>query len=333
MYDNFIRLGKLEDYKHSLRRAPESAGNFYVLYTNVIAPNDGNFDLLTGEKKPFLLLINGTKTDLSSTSVSLKKGANSVLLVYNEACETYLVFHKKNTPRPSKQQVAMCWYQDYGILSYDTEGTVPSSGLFAFESAPGLKSFAFAAYGNVKLWADGIEQKIITGDKHVDGLTTYNVKLSNPKLASAQIVFKVDYQPGYRGMAAIPEYIKQSCGTGSIELGDWSEIDGLKAYSGGALYRKTILISPDDLKNQLEIDLGDLASSAELFVNGKSAGIRLSPPWKFDITPFAKSGENKVEVMIYNTLANNYTTIPTRYRGAIKSGLVGPVSLKLMSTK
>jgi hypothetical protein len=37
--------------------------------------------------------------------------------------------------------------------------------------------------------------------------------------------------------------------------------------------------------------------------------------------------------MIYNTLANNYTTIPTRYRGAIKSGLIGPVSLKLMSTK
>ena len=333
MYDNFIRLGKLEDYKHSLRRAPESAGNFYVLYTNVIAPNDGNFDLLTGEKKPSLLLINGTKTDVSSTSVSLKKGANSVLLVYNEACETYLVFRKKNTPRPSKQQVAMCWYQDYGILSYDTEGTVPSSGLFAFESAPGLKSFAFAAYGNVKLWADGIEQKIITGEKHADGLTTYNVNLTNPKPASTQIVFKVDYQLGYRGMAAIPKYIIQNCGTGSIELGDWSEIDGLKAYSGGALYRKTISISPDDLKNQLEIDLGDLVSSAELFVNGKSAGIRLSPPWKFDITPFAKSGENKVEVMIYNTLANNYTTIPTRYRGAIKSGLIGPVSLKLMSTK
>lgn len=128
-------------------------------------------------------------------------------------------------------------------------------------------------------------------------------------------------------MAAIPEYFKQSCGTGTIALGDWSEIDGLKAYSGGALYRKTIAVSAGDLKNKVEMDLGDLVSSAELFVNGKSAGIRLSPPWKFDITPMIKSGDNKIEVMIYNTLANNYTTIPTRYRGLIKSGLIGPVTL------
>jgi len=116
-------------------------------------------------------------------------------------------------------------------------------------------------------------------------------------------------------------------------LGDWSEIDGLKAYSGGALYRKSIAISAGDVKNKLELDLGDLVSSAELFVNGKSAGIRLSPPWKFDVTSYAKPGENKMEVLIYNTLANNYTTIPTTYRGSIKSGLIGPVHLRMMSTK
>ena len=134
-------------------------------------------------------------------------------------------------------------------------------------------------------------------------------------------------------MAAIPEYIRQTCGTGIIALGDWSEIDGLKAYSGGALYRKILAISADDLRNKIEIDLGDLVSSGELFVNGKSAGIRLSPPWKFDISSLAKPGENKVEVMIYNTLANNYTTIPTTYRGSIKSGLIGPVQLKIMNSK
>ena len=327
MYDNFIRLGKLEVYKHSLRRAPEPAGNFYVLYTNVIAPSDGTFEILTGETKPSLFFINGTKTDTNSTFATLKKGANPVVLVYNKACETYLVFRKVNTPRLSKQPVSMCWYQDDGVLPYDFEGTSPSSGLFAFESAPGLQSFTFSAYGKVQIWADGISQKVSEGQKQGDGLTARQVNLANPKPASTQIVLKVDFQPGYRGMAAIPEYFKQTCSAGTIALGDWSEIDGLRAYSGGALYRKTIAISPDDLKNKLEIDLGDLVSSAELFVNGKSAGIRLSPPWSFDITPFAKSGENKIEVMIYNTLANNYTTIPTRYRGEIKSGLIGPVSL------
>ena len=113
-------------------------------------------------------------------------------------------------------------------------------------------------------------------------------------------------------------------------MGDWSEIDGLKAYSGGAWYRKTINLSPRDLKDKLQIDLGELVSSAELFLNGKSCGIRLAPPWTFDISKFAQEGENKVEILIYNTLANNYTTIPTRYRGSIKSGLIGPVVMRSM---
>ena len=333
MYDNFIRLGKLEEFKHSLRRAPETAGNFYVLSTSVIAPSDGTFDILTGDTKPLMFFINGTKTDVNSTSVSLKKGANPVLLVYNKACETYLVFRKTNTPRPSKQPVSMCWYQDDGVLPFDTEGSQPSTGLFAFDSAPALQSFTFSAYGNVQVRADGVGQKPIAGKKQGDGLTVYKVNLSNPKKVSSQIVLKVEFQPGYRGMAAIPEYIRQTCGAGTIALGDWSELDGLKAYSGGALYRKTIALAPDDLKSKLEIDLGDLVSSAELSVNGKSAGIRLSPPWKYDITSFAKAGENKIEILIYNTLANNYTTIPTRYRGSIKSGLIGPVSLKVLDSK
>lgn len=150
------------------------------------------------------------------------------------------------------------------------------------------------------------------------------------KLTTSQVVLKIEYQPGYYGAGALPQYICQQCGKGTINLGDWSKIDGLRAYSGGAWYRKTIHIDEQDLKNRLEIDLGDLVSSSELRVNGKSAGIKLSPPWNFDITPFAKAGENRIEVLIYNTLANNYTTVPTMYRGEIKSGIIGPVVLKLI---
>jgi hypothetical protein len=328
MYDNFIRLGKLEEYKMSLRRAPEPSGNFYILSTSVIAPTDGAFDLLIGDTKPFMFFINGIKSNSNSSSVALKKGANTVLLVYNKSCETYLAFRKKNIARPQKQPISMCWYNDYGLLPFDTEGTDPSSGLFAFESAPGLQSFSFSAYGKIKIWADGIRQQIITMEKRANGLNTYKVVLDHPKQSSTQILLKIDFQEGFRGMAAIPKYFNQTCGVGSIPLGDWSKIDGLKAYSGGALYRKTIVIAPEDSKKKVEIDLGVVVSSAELFVNGKSAGIRLAPPWKFDITPFAHSGINKIEVMVYNTLANNYSTIPSRYKGAIKSGLIGPVTLR-----
>lgn len=327
MYDNFIRLGALTEEKHSKLRKPEAAGNFYLLYSNVIAPEDGDFELLSGTEKPALLFVNGSKTEASAYFVHLKKGANPILSVYDKACETYLVFRRKDAPRPQKQQLCMSWNQDYGVLPFDFSGQQKSSGIFAFESAPGLQRMSFSAYGTVAVWADGIQQVILTGSKKADGLTSYTVNLKAPKSAISQVVFKIDYQPGYRGVAALPEYIRQGCGKGIIQLGDWSEIDGLKAYSGGAWYRKTITLKPEDLTNKLELDLGNLVSSAEVLINGKSAGIKLSPPWKFDITKLADVGKNRIEVLIYNTLANNYITIPTRYRGSVRSGLIGPVNI------
>ena len=330
MYDNFIRLGALKDVKMSKKRIPEPSGNYYILYTSIIAPSDGTFDLLMGDIKPFILLVNNSKTDLNNkTTISLRKGGNPVLIVYNKACETYLTVRKQGMQRPEKQPVSMCWYNDNGVLPFDCSFNINSDGLFAFESAPGLRSFTFAAYGKVTIWVDGIQIQPIAGQKQYDGLTNYNVSLKDTKLKSSQVVLKIGYQPGYRGAGSIPQYFRQQCGKGSIDLGDWSKIDGLKAYSGGAWYRQTINIDARDLKNNLEIDLTDLVSSAELFVNGRSAGIKLSPPWIFDITHIARQGENQIEVLIYNTLANNYTSIPTRYRGEIKSGLIGPVIVRI----
>ena len=331
MYDNFIRLGALQEDKMSKKRVPESTGKYYVLYTNLIAPNDGDYDLLTGDIKPKLLIVNHTKRDSNNNSISLEKGANPIVLVYDHACETYLAVRKPGVPRPPKQQVAMCWYNDYGVLPFDCPFPNNSTALFAFESAPGMHSLAFSAYGNVTAWSEGSKLELVQLQKLADGLTNYRVTLKNPKPTGSTVVLKIEYQPGYRGAAAIPQFIEQECGPGAITLGDWSKIDGLKAYSGGGLYRKTFHLGPGDLKNKLEIDLGDLVSSAELLINGKSAGVRLSPPWKFNITPFAKTGDNKIEVLIYNTIANNYTTVPTMYLGSIKSGLIGPVRLRVIN--
>jgi len=38
MYDNFIRLGAMKDVKMSKERQPELSGNYYILYTSVLAP-------------------------------------------------------------------------------------------------------------------------------------------------------------------------------------------------------------------------------------------------------------------------------------------------------
>ncbi|MDP4289559.1 MAG: glycosyl hydrolase [Bacteroidota bacterium] len=328
MYDNFIRLGAIAKVKHSMKRSAEAEGNYYLLYTNVLAPSEGTYEMLTGDLKPAYLFINNTKTDPNLKALQLKAGSNSVLAVYNKACETYLVFRKPGVALPAKQQVSMCWYGDQGLLPFDCSYvTHDTSGLYVFQSAPALQSFTFAAYGKVSLWVDGVTVQPEVTKQNPDGLTFYQVNLKESHPESAQVVLHIDYQPGYTQGAAIPQFFREQCGKGVITLGDWSKIDGLKAYSGGAWYRKTIHLNAEDLNNKLWIDLGDLVSSAQLFVNGTSAGIKLTPPWKYEISKLVKTGDNKVEVLLYNTLSNNYTTIPTIYRGDIKAGLLGPVKL------
>ena len=109
--------------------------------------------------------------------------------------------------------------------------------------------------------------------------------------------------------------------------GDWSQMESLESYSGGLWYSRTIELGPDEITGRVRLDLGEVVSSAEVLVNGKSAGIRVAPPWRWDITPRVEPGPNRVEVVVYNTLANHYLTIPTRYRGRPASGMIGPVKI------
>jgi len=47
-----------------------------------------------------------------------------------------------------------------------------------------------------------------------------------------------------------------------------------------------------------------------------------------DITECPKAGENRIEILVNNTLANHYLTIQTRYRGSTRSGLLGPARIE-----
>ena len=71
------------------------------------------------------------------------------------------------------------------------------------------------------------------------------------------------------------------------------------------------------------LDLGDVISTAEVYINGKYAGTRLTAPWTFDVKDFIKPGKNYIEVIVYNTIATHYASIPSRYKGDGKSGVVG----------
>jgi len=65
-------------------------------------------------------------------------------------------------------------------------------------------------------------------------------------------------------------------------------------------------------------------------VNGESAGFLVTAPWKIDISDQVKPGENRLEILVYNTLANHYSTIPTQYGGNTTSGILGPVNIRIV---
>lgn len=120
---------------------------------------------------------------------------------------------------------------------------------------------------------------------------------------------------------------------------------GIKYFSGTASYVQII----DAQKHwfnpnaNIWIDLGDVKNMAEVFINGKSAGIVWKQPFKLEISGLLKPGKNNLEIRITNLWVNRligdqqpgveqkitYTTIPFYKADAplLPSGLMGPVRI------
>ena len=181
----------------------------------------------------------------------------------------------------------------------------------------------FNAMGKVRAWADGTEM-------HDDGQGSFRPQAS--PVHAAVVALRVEPETGFAGAAALPGPVRIECEPGLAPLGDWSQMGVLENYSGGAWYRKRVSLSEYPAHGKIEIDLGKVVATAEVRVNGKVAGIRVAPPWRLDVTDYLRPGNNLIEILVFNTLANHYLTIPTRYRGDLASGLMGPVQLIIHSS-
>jgi hypothetical protein len=83
----------------------------------------------------------------------------------------------------------------------------------------------------------------------------------------------------------------------------WSE-QGCPFYSGTAVYRcsATLPGNLDGARVFLEADAGD--DVLEVTVNGRSAGVRLWPPYAVEVTDQAVPGVNALELRVANTAMN-----------------------------
>ncbi len=85
-------------------------------------------------------------------------------------------------------------------------------------------------------------------------------------------------------------------------LGSWKD-QKQPFYSWDMSYKKTYNI--EDLKQSYSVQLNDWNGTvAEVFVNGEKAGCIAYNPYKLEVTPFLKSGENQIEVRVIGSLKN-----------------------------
>ena len=141
-------------------------------------------------------------------------------------------------------------------------------------------------------------------------------------------------------------------GPASVEfpaLSSWTERpeDGIRYYSGAAVYRKEFTVDTGHLQGegQLYLNLGAVkdVGIASVTLNGRKLGILWAPPYRVSISGIVHAGSNVLEVEVINSWRNRLvgdrdkpaeqrftkTNITIRPEWTLlESGLLGPVTLE-----
>ena len=312
----------------------DSAGRNY-LWTSAYVQKKTKVQSYMGELTPSVIYVNSKKVSALYSELSLKAGNNSLLLRYDTPGRTHFVLEKSGAKEiEERTPLSMKWWDMEGRINFDVkpEFTNSNYGWYRFTAPPGLQSMTIRAMGKIEVWVDGKSQGVKTVKE--DYPANYQVELSASIDKKSKVAIRIEQARGFSGGSVLPEPILLNCAAGIGQVGDWSQGSVLENYSGGAWYRKNIQLSGKHAESRVIIDLGkEVVATAEVKVNGVSAGILVAAPWKLDISKFVKTGNNRIEVLVYNTLTNHFKTIPTEYNTnkEQKSGLLGPVQLEFSS--
>lgn len=260
--------------------------------------------------------------------VRLKAGQNTVAIrlvqLRGEKVWGYAVFLRSAAnPSAGRPPIPrLRWFLEPTGLTYDIMPAAKRRvGWYRFEAPPGIRS--------MKLTLDAVDAAAWINGQAVE-IHDGRIDLECAIKDVSQVALRVEMKPGCYAGAALPEPVAFECEDGCISLGDWCE-HALESYSGGAIYAKEFALEKQHLAGRIFLELGRVGGTADVRLNGKVVGIGLGRPWRFDVTGQARKGGNRLEVVVYNTLANHYSVgIPSKYvfEGQTVSGLLGPVRLR-----
>ncbi|MBQ8310519.1 MAG: glycosyl transferase family 2 [Clostridia bacterium] len=96
-------------------------------------------------------------------------------------------------------------------------------------------------------------------------------------------------------------------------------------FSGKMGYRFTFTANE---AAHAELDLGTVGETAELTLNGIHCGIRIAPPYRFDVTGALKAGDNLAEIVVSNHLGYALRDKFSYNMQNSPSGILGDITLK-----
>ncbi|MGL4943521.1 MAG: glycosyl hydrolase [Thermoguttaceae bacterium] len=177
------------------------------------------------------------------------------------------------------------------------------------------------------------------GKPTASGITASGLAANFPAFATLQTIatpWTVTFDKASRGPESPQTFEK---------LIDWSTSSdaAIRNYSGTATYKNSFTVDAIPAKG-LWLDLGAVEVIATVRVNGKEAATLWTAPWRVDVTPLVKTGENTIEIDVVNTWTNRLigdASLPVSERPTwitvntfkpdqklSPSGLLGPVTLE-----
>ncbi len=128
------------------------------------------------------------------------------------------------------------------------------------------------------------------------------------------------------GGALLAGRVTYEFSAGIVGTKSWPTI-GLRCYSGAMRMKQKVTLKPSE---RTQLDLGEVRGTVAVTINGQPAGVAVMRPYRFDLTGLVIDGENEIELLVTNTLANHQSTwSPSRSWGPdqLEAGVLGPVMI------
>lgn len=111
-----------------------------------------------------------------------------------------------------------------------------------------------------------------------------------------------------------------------MQLSDLSLPGALPRFSGTFRYETTIAWN-ETTQGEVWLDLGKVYETTEVFMNDGTAGVKISTPYRFNISNLIERGNNSLIIEVTNTLVKDQRDLFSLLAQQEPSGLLGPVRI------